>query len=144
MTIPKRLIVIEATIPTGESCEGCEFSCGIMECSPTEFRIERDKVGCKDTAFGEVLRTDGLRLPACRTRDGYVVLKPGSAGARLLETIMRHGSDLRDFEPAARYAVVEAAAAYYHAEQLQKALDAERLATSTEARKVAGEGEAGG
>lgn len=77
MTIPRRLIVIEAAIPTGEVCTGC------ARIGPGGWCDDHDLPG-------DGTKSDSLRLPACRARDGYTVIAPGSAGERLLAKAIEH------------------------------------------------------
>lgn len=74
--IPTRLVVIQARIPTGESCEGCEFlsvserlskhqelrpwACGLHEITDRSWTLR-------------ALPPD--RLPACRERDGWTAVR---------------------------------------------------------------------
>jgi hypothetical protein len=72
--IPKRLIVIQARIPTGESCFENGQRCELLDAS------ERCGISGEDT--------DSYRLPACRERDGWAAFPPGSGVPELVEAAL--------------------------------------------------------
>lgn len=78
-TVPKRLVAISAAIPTGETCDGCDYE-------------NRELRACKDGSLLHDRRafaiiTDGIRPPECKARDRYLVVEPGSAVGELLRAL---------------------------------------------------------
>lgn len=97
MVSPKRLIVLEAAIPTGESCEGCEYLAPLYQ---DEDDYSKSVIGymCVDMNSGNGEEPDfdadgnTVRLPACRARDGFTVYPPGSAVPELVVAAKRYAA----------------------------------------------------
>ena len=85
--VPRRLIVIEAAIPTGDECTGCEHLAGDIWCADGSIPDNGDT-------------TPGLRLPACRARDGFTVYPPGSAVPELVAAARRYAAADAAYESA--------------------------------------------
>ena len=85
--IPIRLVAINARIPKGESCDGCEFI-SFVPYDSAGVASTREACGEPYLAMYGCVRTDGARLPACRERDGWAAFPPGSGVPELVEAAL--------------------------------------------------------
>lgn len=94
-TVPKRLVAISAAIPTGETCDGCQFARGksVRTNGPTvcwDPTIHPDGPQERPVDWHSI--TQGKRLPECKARDRFLVIEPGSAVGGLVRAAVRYGT----------------------------------------------------
>lgn len=82
--IPKRLVVIEARIPTGERCDGCQYTWLHQAERPGFCALFNTYRTVDGQHVPDTWTASTARLPACLARDSYQVVVPGSAVAKLI------------------------------------------------------------
>lgn len=82
--IPLRLLVISARVPEGDSCTGCDLALTVGRWVSETEKVELQLCPLHKTD-GKPTVTHGIRLPACRERDGWAAYPPGSGVPELVE-----------------------------------------------------------